>query len=73
LETHNIRYRRVAEHDGDIYYDLTNERHQAIKISQNGSWEVIDKTPIPLFKRFNQTPQALPFAGPLSDDEQDPP
>jgi hypothetical protein len=72
LETHNIRYRRVAEHDGDIYYDLTNERHQAIKISQNGSWEVIDKTPIPLFKRFNQTPQALPFAGPLSDDEQDP-
>ncbi len=63
---------RVAEYGGDIYYDLTNERHQAIKISQNGIWESIDKTPVPLFKRYNQTPQTLPFAGPLSDDEQYP-
>ena len=63
---------RVAKHEGDIYYDLTNERHQAVKISQNGRWEVIDKTPVPLFSRYNQTPQALPFADPLSDDEQDP-
>ena len=63
---------RVAERDGDIYYDLTNGMHQAIKISQKGSWEVINKTQIPLFKRYNQTPQAPPFAGPLPDDEQDP-
>ena len=63
---------RVAKHGGDIYYDLTNQSHQAIKISQNGIWELIDKTPVPLFRRYNQTPQTLPFAGPLSDDEQNP-
>jgi hypothetical protein len=63
---------RVAEHDGDMYYDLTNERHQAIKISKEGIWEVIDKMPVPLFRRYNQTPQSLPFAPPLPGDEQGP-
>ena len=64
---------RVAEHDEDIYYDLTNEKHQSIKISKNGNWEVIDKTPIPLFKRYNQIPQTLPSAGSFSEEkEQDP-
>jgi hypothetical protein len=51
---------RVAEHDGDFYYDLTNEKHQAIKIAKEGHWEIIDKTPVPLFKRYNQTSQDLP-------------
>ncbi len=71
----DIRYTlslRVAEYDGDLYYDLTNEKHQSIKISQNGNWQVIDKTPIPLFKRYNQILQTLPFADSLSDGEQDP-
>jgi len=51
---------RVAEHDGNIYYDLTNEKHQIIEISKSGNWKLIDKSPIPLFKRYNQTPQDLP-------------
>ena len=33
---------------------------------------MIDKTPVPLFSRYNQISQSLPFADPLSDDEQDP-
>ena len=43
---------RVAEYDGDMYYDLTNERHQCIKISKNGSWEVLDQTPVPLVQKI---------------------
>jgi hypothetical protein len=54
---------RVAEHDGDFYYDLTNKKHPYIKISKkDASWQLIDKTPIPLFKRYNQIPQDLPSA-----------
>jgi len=62
---------RVAEYDGDLFYDLTNEKHQSIKISKNGIWEIIDQTPIPLFKRYNQTPQALPFMGFISEESED--
>jgi hypothetical protein len=51
---------RVAEHDGDFYYDLTNEKHQAIKIAKEGHWEIKDKSPVPLFKRYNQISQVLP-------------
>ena len=38
---------RVAEHDGNIYYDLTNEKHQIIEISKLGNWKLIDKSSIP--------------------------
>jgi hypothetical protein len=40
---------RVAEYDGDLYYDLTNEKYQLVKISKNTTWELIDQTPVPLF------------------------
>jgi hypothetical protein len=53
---------RVAEYNGDLYYDLTNEKHQSNKISKNGTWEIIDKTPIPLFKRYNLISQTIPSA-----------
>ena len=71
----NIRHTlslRVAEYEGDLYYNLTDEKHRGIKISQEGNWQVIDKTPVPLFKRYNQIPQILPFSDSLSDREQDP-
>ena len=56
---------KVAKYNNDFYYDLTNEKHQCIRIFRNkengsGQWEKLDKTPIPLFKRFNQIPQDLP-------------
>jgi hypothetical protein len=50
---------KVAWHDDNIYYDMCNEKWQCVRISREG-WEVVDATPIPIFVRFNQTPQADP-------------
>jgi hypothetical protein len=50
---------RVTSYNGDIYYDLTNETWQCIRISSL-DWETLDSTPIPLFVRHNQTAQILP-------------
>ena len=50
---------RVTSYNGDIYYDLTNETWQCVRISSLG-WEIVDSTPIPLFVRHNQTAQILP-------------
>lgn len=50
---------RVAWNNGDILYDLTNEKWQCVKISQQG-WEIIDNTPNPMFIRHNQISQAYP-------------
>jgi hypothetical protein len=44
---------RVAWHNGDIYYDLTNDSWQCVKITKDG-WELLDKTPIPMFTRYSQ-------------------
>ena len=51
---------RVAWHnDGSIYYDMTDDKWQCVRISKNG-WELLDKTPIPMFTRYKQTQQAEP-------------
>ena len=60
---------RVAEFNEDLYYDLTNEKHQCVKISNNGNWEVLDRTPIPLFKRYHQTSQVLQSKDSVTDDK----
>lgn len=53
---------RVAEYDGAIWYDLANEKWQAVKITADG-WEVVDDPPI-MFRRFKNTaPQVLPERG----------
>src|SRR5215211_2499731 len=57
---------RVTSYNGDIYYDLTNETWQCVRISSLG-WEVLDSTPIPLFVRHNQTAQVLPNRNYQSD------
>ena len=41
---------RAAWRDEELWYDLTNQKWQAVKINENG-WEIIDKPPI-LFKRY---------------------
>lgn len=58
---------RVAWHNGAIYYDLTNKRWQAVKITAE-SWEIVDEPPI-LFRRYtHQAPQVSPIGdGKLSD------
>ena len=49
---------RVAEQDGCIFFDLANEKWQAVKISANG-WEVVDCPPVK-FIRSSAT-RALPL------------
>jgi hypothetical protein len=50
---------RVAWQEGNIYYDLSNDKWQFIRISQQ-SWEIADTSPRPMFVRYNQTSQAGP-------------
>ncbi len=54
----NTLHIRVARHEGSIYYDLTDENWNCVKIDCNG-WKVI-KLDFPLFKRYSQTPQPIP-------------
>jgi hypothetical protein len=52
-------YNRVAWENDVIWYDLSNEIWQAVKVTSNG-WEIVDDPPV-LFRRFtNQTPQTIP-------------
>lgn len=57
----NVRYSlslRVAEYEGDIYYDIVDSNRRCIKISKKGkSFEILNQTPVPLFRRYNQTEQ----------------
>ena len=67
-ETHPLNL-RVAWHKGDtIYYDLTNDSWQCVKITKDG-WKILDQTPIPMFTRYNQIPQVDPAA--TGDYEED--
>lgn len=53
---------RNAFHNGDIWYDLTNNKWQAIKITPT-SWELVEKPPI-LFRRYvYNRAQMMPIAG----------
>ena len=55
----NYLHNRVVWFDGCIWYDLSNEKWQAVRISENG-WEVVDTPPI-LFKRYShQKAQVIP-------------
>jgi len=52
-------YTRVADCDGDFWYDLSNDKWQAIKIEEN-NWKVVNNPPI-LFRRLaHQAAQYLP-------------
>ena len=44
---------RVASCNGDFYYDLTNDKWQCVKITKGSRWSLVDKTPTPLFDRYN--------------------
>lgn len=53
---------RVAWKSDEIFYDLTNERWQAVRVSKSG-WEVMDNPPI-LFKRWSHhKSQVVPIRG----------
>lgn len=44
---------RVAEKDGAFWYDLADDRWQAVKVAPDG-WQVVDRPPI-LFRRYKNT------------------
>ena len=50
---------RAAWYDGNIYYDMSNDKWQCLKISEQ-KWEILNHSPSPLFVRFNQTAQVEP-------------
>ena len=53
---------RVAWQENAIWYDLTNEKWQAVKITNKG-WSITDEPPI-LFRRYShQVPQTIPQTG----------
>lgn len=63
--TYNL-FLKVAKYDDVLYYDLTDAKHRAIGIFKNrekglAEWNILDKTPVPLFRRYNQIPQVLPL------------
>ncbi len=55
-------HNRVAEHEGALFYDLTDPKWRAVKITDKG-WGIDDKPPT-LFRRFShQAPQVEPVKG----------
>jgi hypothetical protein len=53
---------RVAEHDGAFWYDLTNEKWEAVKITEDG-YEIIDNPSIIFKRHLHQLPQVTPISG----------
>lgn len=55
-------HNRVAEHDGALYYDMSDEQWTVVKITPDG-WEVVERAPV-RFKRYtHQQPQVAPERG----------
>ena len=48
---------RSAWHGDDLWYDLTNQSWQSIKINEQG-WEIVNKPPI-LFKRYSHSQEQI--------------
>ncbi len=57
-----ILHNRIALHEGALWYDLSNEKWEAVRIDDRG-WEIVSAPPI-LFPRFaHQEPQVYPMKG----------
>lgn len=53
-------YLRHGAHDGAFYYDLCNDRWQAVRITRDG-WDVVDDPPA-MFRRYDHMrPQVMPI------------
>lgn len=50
-------YTRVAEYQNEFWYDLTNSKWQAVKITPTG-WSVVDNPPI-LFNRYRHQSESI--------------
>ena len=62
-------YVRAARYEGALWFDLTDQKWRAVKITP-GKWEIVDKPPI-LFKRFqHQRALAVADKGTRADYEK---
>ena len=53
---------RIVNHDGAIWYDLSNQDWQAVRVTE-GRWEIVDNPPT-LFRRYrHQAAQVMPQPG----------
>jgi len=52
-------YNRVCWYKDALYYDLTNEKWQVVKITKDG-WSIIDNPPILFRRHTHQKQQVLP-------------
>jgi hypothetical protein len=53
---------RVAWHEGALWYDLSNERWEAVRVTEEG-WEVVTNPPTVFYRHAHQTPQVGPQRG----------
>lgn len=51
-------YNRVAWHDNEIWYDLTDDNYKAVRISKDG-WEIVENPPILFRSYIHQKPANL--------------
>jgi hypothetical protein len=61
IERKDLQLRVAVDEDGNIHYDMTNQKWEIIKVTLKG-WDIINDNPIPLFKRYenNCKPQVYP-------------
>src|SRR5215813_6325649 len=52
-------YLRTAWHDGDLYYDLCDDKWRCVKVTKDG-WTVVEKSPV----RFRRYPHMAPQMDP---------
>jgi hypothetical protein len=50
---------RVAWHNDDIYFDMTNDKWECVRITPQG-WQLERRTPHPMFTRYTQMSQVDP-------------
>ncbi len=60
-------YVRIAEHNGNIYIDLCDERWRVIRITPHG-WKIIDHSPVRFVRRRGMRPLPEPVKGGKLDD-----
>lgn len=62
IERKELSLRVCGKDNNTIYYDLTNQKWEIVKINSKG-WEILKNNTIPLFKRYenNIKPQVYPI------------
>jgi len=58
---------RVAEHEGDVYIDLGNERWDAVRVTREG-YEVVAHPPVGFVRKAGSAPLPYPVGGGTIDD-----